>query len=74
MTLHQEAQRTVIDVTEGYCALCRVPLILHEDQALRPCGACSYRVEGLTLQMGSCEEHLVKHCQHWQLIWRAFAR
>jgi len=68
--MHEDAERASAIVVEGHCPICRVELIRHEDKACCPCGGCSYRVDGDSLWMGSCAEHSVKHCEHWDVIWR----
>ncbi len=68
-TSHQ-AEIALLDVSEGYCPLCHVGLIRHDDRACCPCGGCSYRAQGLSLLMGSCTEHPAKDCEHWQLVGR----
>jgi hypothetical protein len=70
MTLAREAESAITIVVEGYCPLCRVPLIPHGDKACCPCGGCSFRATGRSLWMSSCDEHPVKRCEHWEAVWR----
>ena len=68
--VNDDAVRAISVVVEGYCPLCTVELIRHEDRACCPCGGCCYRVDGPSLWMGSCLEHPRVHCEHWEAIWR----
>jgi hypothetical protein len=56
---------TIADVSEGFCPLCRVRLIAHDGQACCPCGGCSYKLEGNTLELTTCQLHPPVRCQHW---------
>jgi len=69
MPVSIEAQSVIVDVVEGFCPLCEVELIRHAEMACCPCGGCSYRIDGLSLLMGSCADHPAKDCEHWQAIW-----
>lgn len=74
MNIREEAADILLDVTEGFCPLCRVHLVQHADLACCPCGGCSYRVKGDSLLMGSCPDHPLKTCEHWQVVWEALDR
>ena len=58
-------------VVEGFCPLCHVPLIPHDDRACCPCGGCSYRLDGKSFAMLTCEDHPSKNCDHWLAVWKA---
>jgi hypothetical protein len=70
MTLSSVAESAILDVVEGFCPLCQVALIRHDERACCPCGGCSFRVDGLSLLMTSCANHPAKDCEHWQVVWR----
>lgn len=70
MNTHRQAQLAVLDVTEGFCPLGQVRLIVHGENACCPCGGCSFRVDGYSLLMTSCVEHQTKLWEHWQSVWR----
>jgi hypothetical protein len=57
------------DVSEGFCPLCRVALIVHDGRACCPCGGCSYRLEGERFEMTTCELHPAVRCEHWEAVW-----
>lgn len=62
----------MIHVTEGFCPLCKVALVVHADRGCCPCGGCSYRVGGGQMQMlSSCELHPTRDCEHWKAVWKA---
>jgi hypothetical protein len=66
----RDAEGAMTMVVEGYCPLCRIPLIPHAKRSCCPCGGCSFRVDGPTLLMSSCDEHPRRDCEHWQVVWR----
>ncbi len=70
MSNSSDAEAALLDVIEGFCPLCRVRLIPHDDTACCPCGGCSFRADGHSLLMGSCDVHPVKRCEHWEAIWQ----
>lgn len=41
----RDAERAIAVVVEGYCPLCRVHLVRHDEMACCPCGGCSFRVD-----------------------------
>jgi hypothetical protein len=61
-----ELSAAIADVAEGFCPLCRVPLITHDGRACCPCGGCSYRLEGERFEMTTCELHPGVRCEHWE--------
>lgn len=70
--LADDAQRAMATTGEGYCPLCQVALIIHDDRACCPCGGCSYRVDGDRLEMlSSCDLHPAHNCVHWETVWEA---
>jgi hypothetical protein len=59
-------------VSEGFCPLCHVRLVAHDDRACCPCGGCSYRVSTDRLEMlSACDQHPACECEHWEAVWRA---
>ncbi len=63
------AEVAIATVVEGYCPLCLVRLIPHDDRACCPCGGCSFRAADHSLWMGACDGHPAKRCEHWEAIW-----
>jgi hypothetical protein len=63
-------QQTIAHVSEGFCPLCRVALVTHDGRACCPCGGCSYRLDGNRLEMGVCDSHPPRRCEHWLTIWQ----
>ena len=71
MNTSEEAELALRDVSEGYCPLCHVQLVRHDDRACCTCGGCSFSAEQHSLALRSCDEHPPKDCEHWQAIWAA---
>ena len=70
MTSRRDVQLSLAEVAEGFCPLCWVALTTHDDRACCPCGGCSYRLNSDRLEMGVCDAHPPRTCEHWVTIWQ----
>ena len=71
VSISEEVHWALRDVSEGFCRLCGVALIVHTDRACCPCGGCSYRISSNRLEMLSpCEQHPARECEHWREVWK----
>ncbi len=69
-SLVDQAERSITDVSEGHCPICRDRLVIHGGAGCCPCCGGTFRAGPGLLEMGICEEHR-RACGHFEALWES---